>query len=115
MDTLHDSTNRLSLRRRIAVATGTGVLALTLAGCGNSESFAETPRGGVTTTITIPETGPIDTMSELLDVYCEDTLDEVELKKAVRLTTESSNKTSTGVQRGEDLFPYVDICGLAQE
>ncbi|MEO5690956.1 MAG: hypothetical protein ABIQ64_02100 [Candidatus Saccharimonadales bacterium] len=95
----------------------TAILAMSgaaLTGCSSDSLGVEVPEKQPTTTITVPESGTVDSMSEVLDIWCEGKLDHDEREDAVKLTQFASNKSSTGVQPLEVLTTYVGICDIVQ-
>lgn len=114
MDHLSQSPNRLSILRNRALRAGAGALVLAVTACGASESKEDQLQYGPTTTVTMPESGPVDTLSEFMDVYCEDILDDVEIADAVLWTQLRSEKNTPHVQPGEVLQTPVAVCDLVQ-
>jgi hypothetical protein len=114
MDHLHQSPNRLGTLRSRALLAGAGALVLAVTACGASESKEEQLQYGPTTTVTMPEAGPVDTLSELMDAYCENKLDDEEIGDAVLWTQLRSEKNTPHVQPGEVLQTPVAVCDLVQ-
>lgn len=94
--------------RRATAVLALGGLAF-LGGCGaGAEQGKETAE--VYTTITIPEVGPIDTVSEAVEAYCERSLDAGELDEATKQVM-FDNRMSTGdVMPGDKLIVEVGMC-----
>lgn len=107
------------LRNTAAILALSGA-ALALSGCGKSSPDIYSDEWP-TTQVTMPDSGPIDTMSELIDSYCAQDpvetkpLTQQEMDDAVFLVQTKSNKNTPDVQPGEVLTFPVAMCDVVRQ
>ena len=104
------------LRKTAAIVALSGAA---LAGCGESSPDIYSDKWPVTH-VTMPESGPVDTMSELIEQYCAsdpvetEPLTQREMHEAVYLVQTKSNKNTPHVQPGEVLTFPVAMCDVVR-
>ncbi len=112
MNTLHDSPNRHIFTRRLAATVGAGSLALTLSACGTDEEYSKFNSDHPSVEITLPETTNIDTLSEFVEEYCEQTLDPQETRDAVYLIQVENKKSTALIMAGDSFRTPVALCDI---